>query len=159
MMLKPGAEAYLPEPLWAALAPVCGVAGVFEHAQGLPFIWFLGVTLLSKNMNAPLLQRYNAKQAQLLDVVTFVPRIAIAVIAAAGLSPGHYDAAFSGIFSVVMIGLCARSIATSLATGRGDDELGLVSDVALRSIAVDLVEDDLLGVEDFDEIFDDEPKL
>ena len=58
-----------------------------------------------------------------------------------------------------MIGLCARSIATSLATGRGDDELGLVSDVALRSIAVDLVEDDLLGVEDFDEIFDDEPKL
>ena len=100
VLLRPGAEAYLPEPLWAAVAPLCGVASVFEHAQGLPLIWFLGVTLLSKNMNAPLLQRYNAKQAQLLDVVTFVPRIAIAVIAAAGLSPGHYDAAFSGIFSV-----------------------------------------------------------
>ena len=142
-----------------ALAPLTHMAAMYEATPYLPMLYFVGISLLSKNLKAPLVQRYNAKQAQLLDVVTFVPRIAIAVIAAAGLSPGHYDAAFSGIFSVVMIGLCARSIATSLATGRGDDELGLVSDVALRSIAVDLVEDDLLGVEDFDEIFDDEPKL
>ena len=116
--------------LHTALGPLFELAHTYQAMPYAPLLWWLAVASKGENMELSLVERYNAKQAIILDLFVLVPTIAVQLRAAAGFALGQFDYAIGGAIAVIAVVACfavAEAVCTTIETGGGSDRLGPIS--------------------------------